>query len=314
MRNLLSFGGILFLLAGLQSCTGSTAQPGTGNEMAVPDSLKKETTAANPFDRALHYSWLAENDTVNTLAKRIPAPEGFVRVKTAPGSYQSWLRNLPLLEAGVPVKLYNGTLKSTQEVHVAVINMDVGKRDLQQCADAVMRLRAEYLYSVKDWENIRFKYTSGDRIDFTRWSKGERPKVSGNKVIWTSGNKKGTDHGNFREYMDNVFTFAGSSSLSKELKPVQANDLAIGDVFIVGGFPGHAVTVIDVAENPSTGEKRFMLCQSYMPAQQVHVLKNPESNAVTPWFGIPAAGAELQTPEWTFPPNSLMRFPQTPVR
>lgn len=310
MHNLLAFGGILFLFAGLQSCTGSTAQPGAGNTETIPDSLQKEIAAENPFDKSLRYAWLAENDTVNTLAKRIPVPEGFVRVKTEPGSYYSWLRNLPLLENGAPVKLHNGSLKGNQDVHVAVVNIDVGKRDLQQCADAVMRLRAEYLYATTAWEAIRFKYTSGDRIDFTRWSKGERPKVSGNKVIWTSGNKKGTDHGNFREYMDNVFTFAGSSSLSKELQPVKMNDMKIGDVFIVGGFPGHAVTVIDMAENPATGEKRFMLCQSYMPAQQVHVLKNPEADNGSPWYSIGSDHTELRTPEWTFPPNSLKRFPQ----
>lgn len=314
MRSLLILCGSFTLLAAGFSCTGTTARPGDAVYYPEPDSLISKPVSENLFDHSLRYSWLEKNDTVNTLAKRIPVPEGFVRVKTKPGSYYSWLRNLPLLENGSPVKLYNGSLKSTQDVHVAVINMDVGKRDLQQCADAVMRLRAEFLFSVKEWEAIRFKYTSGDRVDFMRWSKGERPKVSGNKVVWTTGNKKGTDHGNFREYMDNIFTFAGSSSLSKELQPVKPADMMIGDVFIVGGFPGHAVTVIDMAENPATGEKRFMLCQSYMPAQQVHVLKNPESNAVTPWYPVPATGAELQTPEWTFPPNSLMRFPQTPVR
>lgn len=314
MRSFLLFCGILPVLAGFQSCTGTSARPGEMPEYEVPDSLKNNIASETFFDQSLHYSWLDNTDTINTLAKRIAVPAGFVRVKTKPGSYYSWLRNLPLLDAGTPVKLYNGSLKGTQDVHVAVVNMDVGKRDLQQCADAVMRLRAEYLFSVMDWESIRFKYTSGDRVDFMRWSKGERPKVAGNKVVWTTGNKKGTDHVNFREYMDNVFTFAGSSSLSKELQPVKVNDMMIGDVFIVGGFPGHAVTVIDMAENPATGEKRFMLCQSYMPAQQVHVLKNPESDQVSPWYTVPAAGAELQTPEWTFPPNSLMRFPQTPVR
>ncbi len=48
--------------------------------------------------------------------------------------------------AGAPVLTYTGAPKWRQDVHVAVIDIDVGKRDLQQCADAIMRLRGEWLY------------------------------------------------------------------------------------------------------------------------------------------------------------------------
>lgn len=291
------------------ACTGSVATPGAGFVVA-PDTAQKHSF---PYDTLANYPWLSNPDTVNTLAKRIPLPQGFKRVEAAPGSYASWLRNLPLLEENAPVKLYNGSLKGTQDVHVAVINIDVGNKDLQQCADAVMRLRAEYLYSKKNWEAIHFNYTSGDRIDFTRWSKGERPAVKGNKVSWVVSAKKGTGHGNFREYLDNVFNYAGSKSLSKELIPVKQADMKPGDVFIVGGFPGHAVTVLDMAVNPATGEKLFMLCQSYMPAQQVHVLKNPDNAGISPWYSLNFKG-DLETPEWTFPPNSLMRFAEPATR
>lgn len=42
----------------------------------------------------------------------------------------------------------------------------------------------------------------------------------------------------------------GTASLNKELIPV-ANPKAmdVGDVFIQGGFPGHAVLIVDLAEN-----------------------------------------------------------------
>jgi hypothetical protein len=110
-----------------------------------------------------------------------------------------------------------------------------------------------------------------------------------------------------------VFNYAGSKSLSKELIPVKQADMKPGDVFIVGGFPGHAVTVLDMAVNPATGEKLFMLCQSYMPAQQVHVLKNPDNAGISPWYSLNFKG-DLETPEWTFPPNSLMRFAEPATR
>ncbi len=89
---------------------------------------------------------------------------------------------------------------------------------------------------------------------------------------------------------------------------VQRGGSAIGDVFIKGGFPGHAVLVADMVENKATGEKRFLLLQSYMPAQDIHVLKNPKSEDGTPWYTTPV-GDQLVTPEWVFKGTALRRWP-----
>jgi len=40
-------------------------------------------------------------------------------------------------------------------------------------------------------------------------------------------------------------------------------EINIGDVFIVGGSPGHAVIVVDMAQNDNN-EKIFLLAQSYI--------------------------------------------------
>src|SRR5947207_1085933 len=78
-----------------------------------------------------------------TLSARIVPPPGFDRVAAAPSSWAAWLRKLPMKPANAPVLIYTGSEKARQDVHVAVIDMDVGTKDLQQCADAIMRLRAE---------------------------------------------------------------------------------------------------------------------------------------------------------------------------
>ena len=44
---------------------------------------------------------------------------------------------------------FDGLEKWNRSVYCAVVDMEIGKRDLQQCADAVIRLQAEYLYSIK---------------------------------------------------------------------------------------------------------------------------------------------------------------------
>jgi len=97
------------------------------------------------------------------------------------------------------------------------------------------------------------------------------------------------------------------NKLAKELKPVSnSNDIQPGDVFIKPGFPGHAMMVADVAINRE-GEKIFMLVQGYMPAQDIHIVKNLENEEISPWYKIPASGP-LVTPEWIFDVRQLKRW------
>ncbi|OPZ84543.1 MAG: hypothetical protein BWY76_01797 [bacterium ADurb.Bin429] len=251
------------------------------------------------------YPWLnTPPKPENRLEQRIAVPRGFTRVAVAPHSFGEWLRGLPLKPGCPPVTLYNGEPKGRQDMHAAVVDLDVGTRDLQQCADAVMRLRGEYLYSRKNYAAIHFNFTSGFRAVFAKWAQGYRVSVRGNRVSWIKRAAADSSHASFRAYMDTVFTYAGTASLSKELLPVKVEAMRIGDVFIRGGFPGHAVIVADMAKGRG-GKTRFLLAQSYMPAQQVHLLKNPADGS--PWYPLDF-GAELVTPEYVFTRGELKRF------
>jgi hypothetical protein len=107
--------------------------------------------------------------------------------------------------------------------------------------------------------------------------------------------------------MDTVFIWAGTHSLERELVPVADGRVEIGDVIIKGGFPGHAVLVVDVVEHPRTGERRFLLVQSFMPAQDMHVLVGRETPDGLPWYRL-APDQPFVTPEWIFTPGSLRRW------
>lgn len=273
----------------------------------------KVTTAALvclPFAVSLSaapgYLWIREQASRGSLAMRLPPPTGYERISSNDWSFASWLRGLPLRGSGTPVRLFDGREKTYQGGAFGVVDIDVGSKDLQQCADAVIRLRAEYLLAAGCADRVSFDFTSGHPARWLDWRAGRRPVVSGNKVSWVLQGEPDSSYSSFRNFLNSVFTYAGSYSLARELRTV-ADPAAVlpGDVLIQGGFPGHAVLVADVAED-AKGRRVFLLVQSYMPAQDIHVLVNP-ANRGSPWFPALTEG-NLVTPEWTFSYADLRRF------
>ncbi|MEM1203382.1 MAG: DUF4846 domain-containing protein [Acidobacteriota bacterium] len=246
----------------------------------------------------------------DTVAERFPPPDGYARVDA--DAFGRWLRKLPLLPGRPEVHLHDGRPKANQSAHLAVIDLDVGRRDLQQCADLVIRLRAEFLKGAGCDDQVAFDFTSGDRARWSDYRTGVRPKIDGNRVSWGRSASADASDASFRRYLDLVFTYAGTLSLKAELEPVaDPAEVEVGDVFIQGGSPGHAVLVADVAENDA-GRRVFLLVQSYMPAQQAHVLRGPTGRVGDgPWYEAKPSGP-LRTPEWRFEHGDLRRFPATP--
>jgi len=243
----------------------------------------------------------------NTIQQRFQLPQGFVREEESKTSFDYFLRNLPLKPLGSNVLYFDGTTKPNRNVYEAVVDLPIGKQDLHQCADAVMRLRADYFYSQKQYDKIHFNFTNGFRADFSKWATGYRIAIKGNKTSWIKTAKPSDSYETYWKYLEKVFMYAGTASLEKELKPINALDIKIGDVFIKGGFPGHAVIVVDMAVNPKNNQKIMLLAQSYMPAQEIQILKNPNNSSLSPWYAVDF-GTSLQTPEWTFSSSQLKRF------
>lgn len=246
------------------------------------------------------------NKTGMTIAERYLTPPGYGRNDIDEDSFGAFLRQQPLKPHGEKVKYYNGRQKSSEGIYDSVFDVDIGDRDLHQCADAIMLLRAEYLYSQNRYDEISFTFVSGFKAEYSKWMDGYRIRVEGNDVNYYEATEPSNTYETFRKYMDMVFAYASTLSLEKELVPVNVDDMKIGDVFIVGGSPGHAVIVVDMAENED-GNKIFMLAQSYMPAQQTQILINPSDATISPWYSLDRIG-QLRTPEWTFELDRLKRF------
>lgn len=223
--------------------------------------------------------------------KNIPLPAGFERVPVNGGVFADYLRNLPLRKDKT-VYLYNKQAKPNQSIHYAVINISTGEKDLQQCADAVMRLRAEYFFDKKLYDSIRFKKNDHGEYRFAEYFK---------KTTQTLRPA-------FLQFMETVFIYCGTYTLEQSLKRVtDFSAMQIGDVLVKGGAPGHAEIVVDMAVNKTTGKKIYLLAEGYMPAQDIHVLLNPLNKVLGPWHEL-TNDQQVVTASWIFSKNQLRRW------
>ena len=237
----------------------------------------------------------------------ISLPQGFNYVADGDSAYSKWLLDLKLKKSKL-VYLYNGKLKSNQDAQYSVLNIDIGKKDLVQCADAAMKLKADYLFEKHLYDQIKFLTTSGNEISFENWLKGMRWKEQGAKLVSYNIHKEVSNiQQEYDSFMEFVFSYCGTYSLSKQLKAVNdSRSIQPGDIFVYGGFPGHAVTVMAVAKNEED-ERIFLLSQGYMPAQDIHILKNYANTDQSPWYRVSDL-YPLYTPQWQFEKGSLKRW------
>jgi hypothetical protein len=256
------------------------------------------------------YPWTEGSETRDTLVSRIEVPPGYNRVEARQGSFGQWLRGLPLLPKGSKIKLWHGKQKHHQNDHVAVVDMDFIGRNLQQCIDVIIRLRAEYLWSINRADEVKFSYSCcREKISWKKWRSGWRAKfvkANGRRSLeWVKSNKANASRQNFRRYLFNIMMFAGTHSLSRDMK--KASEVQIGDAFVQGGAAGygHGVIVLDEAVS-SSGKRIILLGQSYNPAEQLNVLKSGIKD-ISPWF-YADFGEELRTPGWTFNKDHVRRF------
>ena len=207
---------LMLAALGLLACHADTSDTAT----AAASQLATGPATARTMPAGLSYPWRAQpGPAVQTLAARFAPPAGCRRVAVAAGSWGEWLRWLPLQPAGTPARLYNGQLKNRQEVVAAVVDIDVGSQDLQQCADAVIRLRAEYLFS-QDPNKVHFHLTTGYDFWFSDFVAGKTFKVRGEEVTPATRPAEAPTHAALGRYLIPTFGYAGTLSLSRELRPV----------------------------------------------------------------------------------------------
>ncbi|MDR3235677.1 MAG: DUF4846 domain-containing protein [Prevotellaceae bacterium] len=246
-----------------------------------------------------------------TVEQRFIPPSGYARTYADETSYAVYLRRLPLLAAGVPVKYFDGTVKPNpnQKIYTAVVKLNIGFEDLQQAPEACMRLRGEYLFAQQQYGQIAFTINSHnhERISYVKWIEGLKLVIDG-KQHWTKSPTEVDRYATFWRYLNFVFTYADKETLLNDVQRASLYDISPGDMFIQAAHSGHVVVVVDVAQNPKTGDRVFLLAQSCQPAQLLHILVNPSDPNLSPWYSISAIEDKLATPEFMFYKRDLHRF------
>ena len=276
----------------------SAADPAAARSSAAPEQHTEATTPA--AEKTAQRFILPEGTTILT---RFAVPEGYVRTAEPEGSLGNFVRNYPLKPDGSPVVLWDKTLKWNQSDHAAVFAMKVEDEiDVQQCADSVMRMYAEYFRASGQYDRIRFHFVGGFLCDYNTYIQGNRVKFNGDNPHWARTKQpKDTDEV-FNEYIKIVSAYSSTLSMEDESEKTDLRSLQIGDVFLKGGSPGHVVMVADICERD--GKKAFLLAQGYMPAQDFHIIKNPR-HSDDPWYYEDEVTYPFRTQAYTFPEGSL---------
>ncbi len=241
-----------------------------------------------------------------TIASRVNQPKGYKRVTYPKGSFQEYLRKYKLKPFGSKIINYDNTEYFWQKGHIGVLDILVPKNGLQQCADALIRIRSEYLWDTNRKNDIGFNFTSGHYCSWIKYAEGFRPKIKGNKVTFSKTASVNHTKNNFYKYLNLIYMYSGTLSMYHELESVESKNLKIGDMLIKGGSPGHIVMIADEVVNDKA-EKLFLLVQGNTPAQSVHLVKNLEDSEISPWYDL-KMNAVIPVSNYTFYDSKFVRF------
>jgi hypothetical protein len=269
---------------------------------ATPAPAQDETCQPPDAETAARmYPWPRRHPSYEAACSRISPPPGAKRVSVSAGSYAHWLRHLPLLPPNTPVRRYDGSeISWATQMTAAVVDLDVGTEDLQQCMDSIIRLRAEYHWSRGRPDAIRFPYAGGLHFSFDEWRRGLRPRknAAGKQELAPSA-APSDGRKSLLKYLRFMFAMTGTAHYPSAPR-VAFEKLEAGDFFLEPSPSpqqlGHALVILDIARDTS-GRTWALVGQGFTPAQDFHILRASSSSA---WFEL-TPQKPVQFPSWGNP-------------
>ncbi len=265
----------------------------TATRVSPPTPLQSErpaTPVANTdasFVRGPEqYAWLNRSQMRSyvPLIEKIPAPEGFQRVKVAPRGFADWLRHLPVAPTDTPVKTGRRKIVIPAE-HAslaAVIALQPTNDRLLAGPNMLVRLRGEYSWASKNLSGLGFHFTSGYRLSWESWASGQRPTVRGREVILKQAFEIDESRESFCSYLETIFQYGSAYSVTDDTTRVTDGSIAPGDIFLRAGKKSYSLMVLDACAGPE-GAIQVLLGDAGTPAQTFHVLNASDGS---PWFSV----------------------------
>lgn len=247
-----------------------------------------------------------------TISERVIVPEGYIRPPFPETSFQDFLRTLPMKSADATVMKYDGYEKFFN-CYAAVLDVQFPmKKDLIHGEHAIQLLRSLYLYKNSKYDLIRYNYDDNRCIDFEEYGYGTR-FVWQDSIYVKDENAASEDFSEsaFLEYLNDLYNETTARGLQADTKDIAVSDLSVGDLFIQPGnqhSPGHAVLVVDMVVEPSSGERLVLLGQGYSPTQDIHIINNPYEEDISPWYRVNEDEHFFSTVQWTFRKKHCRRF------
>ncbi|MBN1408861.1 MAG: hypothetical protein JW956_13775 [Calditrichaceae bacterium] len=228
------------------------------------------------------------------IIERFSPPTGFQRIPADSNSFAFWLRQMPLLPEGSPVKDFKNRIfkKSTDSTVASVVAYDIKGRNLDQCMDILLRFRAEFLVDNHRKNEIQFPLPDGLMLGWVDWAEGIRPEFKGAHFYLEKTAEPDSSDRSFKRYLNTIFEYSSTQAFYHYYKNINPDSLQIGDFVVKKGSKGHAVMIVDLACDKN-GNFVALIGQGDTPACQFYLLNYKMGNS---WFPIDTAKEILPLP------------------
>jgi hypothetical protein len=225
----------------------------------------------------------------------MPLPSAaYHRLPVESGSFASWLRHLPLKDQGVPVLDYRGRVFKTagDSVVARVVDIDITGSRLEQCMDIIVRFYADYLWENNKTNGLSLPLPGGYRLDWDDWKQGLRPFFKGLDMSLKNNSTPDSSEKSYRNYLNIVYAESHTQQFYHAYEQRNKMDVEIGDFIVKKGTKGHAILIVDMAED-ERGERIVLIGNGDTPACQFFLLnfKNHQ-----PWVPLSFDKENLNLP------------------